>query len=80
MTSHRLDRRALWQALDTRREQRGISWRAVARETGVASSLFAELRQDLVGVNADTLVSLLAWLGPLGQTQTFTQTTERTLP
>lgn len=80
MTSHRLNREALWQVLNFRREQRGISWRAVARETGVASSLFTELRQDLVGVNADTLVSLLAWLGPLGQAQTFTQTTERPLP
>lgn len=64
VTSHRVNGPALWRALDTQRRARGLSWRAVARESGAATgSLFTRLQRDDIGLHGDALVSLLAWLG-----------------
>lgn len=63
-TSHRVSGPVLWAALDQRRAELGISWREVARQTGcTTASLFTRMRRDDLGLHADTLVSLLAWLG-----------------
>jgi hypothetical protein len=63
-TSHRVCGPALWAALDLRRADLGISWREVARQTGCTTgSLFTRMQHDDLGMHADTLVSLLAWLG-----------------
>lgn len=63
-TSHRVSGPVLHAALDARRRELGISWREVARQTGcTTSSLFLRLSRDDLGLHADTLVSLLVWLG-----------------
>ena len=63
-TSHRVSGPVLWAALDRRRTELGISWREVARQTGCTTgSLFTRMQRDDLGLHADTLVSLLAWIG-----------------
>jgi hypothetical protein len=63
-TSHRVSGPVLWAALDRRRTELGISWREVARQTGcTTASLFTRMQHDDLGMHADTLVTLLAWLG-----------------
>jgi transcriptional regulator with XRE-family HTH domain len=49
-------------ALDKKRTEKSMSWRAVARETGVSPSTLSRLAAD---ENPDVrgLVALLAWLG-----------------
>lgn len=61
--THQLNTAALWRALDTRRRQRDLSWRAVARETGLSQSTLVRLQNAELGLHADALVTLLAWLG-----------------
>lgn len=62
MSTHRLDVPELRQALDKQRQDRGMSWRQVARECGVSPPMFTRLdaghAPDVHG-----LVSLLVWLG-----------------
>ena len=69
-TTHQLDVGALHGALDTVRRFRGITWRAIADETGLSPSTLSRLGQG-ADIDADALVSLLAWLGhsdgPLGR-------------
>jgi transcriptional regulator with XRE-family HTH domain len=56
-----LDVPELYRRLDQKRQRLGLSWRGVARETGVNQAFFTRLaggkRPD-----ADALVTLLAWL------------------
>lgn len=57
-----LNIRALYAALDSAREARGLTWREVARQTGVPGSTFSRM-QDQSRPSADALVSLVQWLG-----------------
>jgi hypothetical protein len=63
VSNYRLDVFTLHRYLDHQRQQRGLSWRAVAAETGCPPSLFTKLGQDGGGLSADALMTLLHWLG-----------------
>ncbi len=57
-----IDTTALYSALLAKKEEDGLSWRAVATQLGIASSIFTRLykgsRPDM-----DTVVTLTGWLG-----------------
>lgn len=57
-----IDTTALYSALLAKKEEQGLSWRAVASELGIASSTFTRLykgsRPDM-----DTVLTLTGWLG-----------------
>lgn len=59
---YQLDVAALYDEIDTQREDLGLTWRALSRELGLSPSLFTRLyhggRPD-----ADSLICLLVWLG-----------------
>jgi hypothetical protein len=59
---YRLDVAELRDALNQRRARRGITWAQVSAETGLAAPLFCRLADGRT-VSADTLVTLLKWLG-----------------
>ena len=61
MSTHKLDVPALHARLDQRRRERRISWRAVARETGLPTTTIGRIAQGRT-IEADALVSLLVWL------------------
>jgi transcriptional regulator with XRE-family HTH domain len=61
VSGHRLDVPALAARLDAQRHRRGLSWRAVGRETGLPPSTFSRITQGH-SIEADALVTLLVWL------------------
>ncbi|TVL89808.1 helix-turn-helix domain-containing protein [Streptomyces sp. SAJ15] len=61
MTAYRLNVAELHRRLNAARSQRGLSWRAVARDAGVGSNAVHRLTKGHAP-DAHTLVSLLAWL------------------
>lgn len=61
MAQARLNVGALFDALDRQRWERGMSWREVARELGVSSSLFTRMSHGL-RPDVDTFCLLLTWL------------------
>lgn len=58
----RVDGRGLYNAVDTQRRARGLSWRKLATEAGVSPSLLSRMgnghRPDL-----DGFIALVQWLG-----------------
>lgn len=61
MSAYVLDAPELYRRLDVKRQERGISWRAVGRETGISPMIFTRLKQDH-SPDAHTLLTLLVWL------------------
>lgn len=57
-----LDVVALHKALDSVRDERGLSWRGVAGETGVSPSTLSRMKEERKP-DADSLSRLLDWLG-----------------
>jgi transcriptional regulator with XRE-family HTH domain len=53
---------ALYSALDSKREAERLSWREVARETGVNHSTFTRLSQGK-RPDVDTFMTLTGWIG-----------------
>lgn len=51
----------LYSALDAARQQRGVSWRALAKEIGVSPSLLSRLGNGLKP-DADGFATIVAWL------------------
>ncbi len=62
MTTYRIDTKALYALLDTHRKNQGISWREVARQTGMSSSSFTWISKGKAP-NSHALVTLLIWMG-----------------
>jgi hypothetical protein len=62
MSAYQLDIPALHSYLDHRRTQRGLSWRGLARETGLPPMTFTRIKQGHP-VEGDALLTLLLWLG-----------------
>ena len=57
----RFDTKALHHALDTQRRQRGLSWNAVALETGVSAATLRRTKQGgRLGV--DGMLAMVDWL------------------
>lgn len=61
MSTYELDVPELLRRLDTRRQERSLSWRALGREVDVAPSVFSRMTDDK-RPDADALVTLLVWL------------------
>ena len=55
------DLRGLFRAIDAEREQRGLSWSALAREAGVAASTIRRF-DDASDAEADGVLALVRWL------------------
>ncbi len=58
----RFDREAFYHRLDRERRARRTSWRAIGRETGIASATFTQLGHG-ASLGADKIAALLVWLG-----------------
>jgi transcriptional regulator with XRE-family HTH domain len=62
MTAHPLDLQALVGALEAKRRTEGISWRELARRTGVSASTLTRMHQGK-RPDVDTFSALVSWLG-----------------
>jgi transcriptional regulator with XRE-family HTH domain len=60
---NRFDSATFYAALDTARALRGVSWRLIARETGVSASTLTRMADGLHCPDLDSVATLLAWLG-----------------
>jgi len=70
----RLDSTALFAALDHRRHSRGLTWAAVARDTGVSVATITRLKQG-GRMEVDGLLALVSWLDV--PVETFVRETDR---
>ena len=59
---HRLDSTALFAALDQQRRTQGLSWTALARQTGVSVATIRRIEHG-GRMEVDGLLALVAWLG-----------------
>jgi len=58
----RFDPKALYQALDEKRESRDLSWREVSAEIGVSVSTITRTRTG-GRMEVDGMLAMVAWLG-----------------
>ena len=58
----RFDTQALYQALDARREERGLTWKQVALEIGVAEATIKRTREG-GRMEVDGMLAMVNWLG-----------------
>ena len=58
----RFDTQALYQALNARREERGLTWKQVAAETGVAEATIKRTREG-GRMEVDGMLAMVNWLG-----------------
>jgi len=61
MTTPLFDLRALFEALDAERDRRGLSWAALSREIGVASSTIRRYA-EADDAEADGVLAAIQWL------------------
>jgi transcriptional regulator with XRE-family HTH domain len=66
-----LDTVRLYTAVDTVRLAKDLSWRQVAKETGLSPSTFTRLASGDHAPDADALLALLVWLGRGGAVEPF---------
>ena len=69
----RFDAQALYQALDARRVERGLIWKQVATETGVAEETIKRTREG-GRMEVDGMLAMVNWLG--GPVETFCRNRE----
>ena len=58
----RFDSKALYAALDTQRTERGLTWRKVSAEIGVATTTITRTKTG-VRLEVDSMLAMVAWLG-----------------
>jgi len=58
----RFDAQALYQALNVRRVERGLTWKQVAAETGVAEATIKRTREG-GRMEVDGMLAMVSWLG-----------------
>jgi len=58
----RFDTRALYEALDRQRAERGLSWQDVARETGVSAATMTRTKNG-GRLEVDGMLAMVRWLG-----------------
>ena len=58
-----LDIAALYATLDAERQQRGLSWREVSRQTGVSASTLSRMGKGESRPDVDAFATLVHWLG-----------------
>ena len=68
----RFDSQALYEALDAQRQRRGITWKQVALEIGVAEATIKRARQG-GRMEVDGMLAMVYWLGV--PVETFTRIT-----
>lgn len=56
------DQSAFYAAIDAKRQERGLTWKQMAAESGVGASTLTRMRQGK-GPDAKGLASLVAWSG-----------------
>lgn len=61
MAKTTIDTALLYSALDAARQERGLSWRSLAKEIGVSPSLLSRLSNGLKP-DTDGFATLVAWL------------------
>ena len=62
MTIPRFDTRALFAALDRQRDERGLAWQDVARDTGVAAATITRTKNG-GRLEVDGMLAMVKWLG-----------------
>ncbi len=62
MIGGRLDGKRLFEALDSQRKVRGLSWQQVAQETGVSTSTLTNTKRG-GRMEVDGVLSMVRWLG-----------------
>jgi transcriptional regulator with XRE-family HTH domain len=62
MAPPRFDTRGLYDALDTRRAERGLTWVQVAREIGVSAATITRTREG-GRMEVDGMLAMVRWLG-----------------
>jgi len=63
----RFDTKALYAALDARRQERGLTWKDVAAEIGVAETTIRRTREG-GRMEVDGMLAMVNWLGvPVGR-------------
>jgi len=70
----RFDSTALYKALDTRPEERGLTWKQVGLEIGVAEATLKRTREG-GRIEVDGMLAMVNWLGV--PVETFCQNRER---
>ncbi len=55
--------KALYAALDHARDERGISWRELARQTGLSPSTLSRIRNGDARPSVEAFAALTKWLG-----------------
>lgn len=58
----RFDSKALYQALEQERNERGISWADISREIGVSASTITRTRHG-GRMEVDGMIAMVDWLG-----------------
>jgi transcriptional regulator with XRE-family HTH domain len=61
-TISRFDAQALYDALDRKRTERGLTWREVAAETGVSAATLTRTK-DGGRLEVDGMLAMVTWLG-----------------
>ena len=62
MAIKRFDTKALFNALDQQRKQRGLTWRQVASEIGISESTITRTGKG-GRLEVDGMLSMVSWLG-----------------
>ena len=63
MGTLRFDAQALLDAVDAQRRDRGMSWSALSKELGIATSTIQEMPDRRWGIELDGVIALARWLG-----------------
>lgn len=71
----RFDTNRFYTELNQERTTRGLSWRAIAAELGIAHSTFTRMHTKHQAPSADTLAKMVAWL--IGTKPPYTTTSPR---
>lgn len=75
MPKNQIDVAKLYGALDGARAERGLSWRALAKELGVSPSMLARIGNGYKP-DADGFITLTRWLGVPAESFTVDPSTE----
>ncbi len=59
----RFDPQALLNAVDTQRRERGLTWRALSEQLGIATSTIRGMPHRRWGIELDGVIGLARWLG-----------------
>ena len=70
----RFNAKALYQAMDQQREERGMTWADISREIGISASTITRTKQG-GRMEVDGMLAMVHWLGET--VETFVHETQR---